>query len=311
MREKIIPIIIGIILAGAASYMLKTYLDQQKVEFRKQAEETVVNMQRSQVGIFVASMNIAAGEDIGLNAVESTVVFDQQVPPDAIRNLSQLEGKVASRDIRKGDVILASMIGAGVRREREAGISLAMAVPEGMRAVSIAVDNIASLGGMIRPGNHVDIIGILPTSLKAGDKQVASIPIFQDVLILAIGDDMGLVVDDGGSRKGLFTGKKKEEKKSTGGVPLITLALKAEEVGILSYVQEYGKIKLILRSPGDTGRQVMYPIDSQAFMQYLMSQGGIAPAPKEEEKPEVEVKKKRTIEINRGAKKEVKEIAND
>jgi len=154
------------------------------------------------------------------------------------------------------------------------------------------VDNIASLAGMLKPGDYVDVIAALPLPVQgpngAVSSQPAVIPLFQNILILAVGQDLGSQV------KGESRYKKEEAKEAS---PLITLALTPQESNLIAFVQEQGKVRLVARSPADSQVQPFQPVGWDALMQYIMPQLG---------EQKVEVKEPDdVVEIYRGLNKEV------
>ena len=110
---------------------------------------------------------------------------------------------------------------------------------------------------------------------------------------------------------------------------MVTVALSPEEISVISFVQDEGKIKLSLRMPGDTtvinyqeqmqqqlasNHMPTAPVmDYNAFYAYLVSHGLIVPprqAPSEDSSDASAKKKEkpRQVEVYRGDKKEVKEL---
>jgi Flp pilus assembly protein CpaB len=49
--------------------------------------------------------------------------------------------------------------------------SLSFAVPEGMRAISISADQVLSAGGLVLPGDYVDIIAVFNVKNAQGDEE--------------------------------------------------------------------------------------------------------------------------------------------
>jgi Flp pilus assembly protein CpaB len=121
-------------------------------------------------------------------------------------------------------------------------------------------------------------------------KQVSMMPLFQNVLVLAIGQDLGGISMEAGSRY------KKEEPKAPS--PIVTLALSPQEASLIAFVQEQGKIRLILRSPADSQITSVAPANWDTLLMYLTPQGPPVP-PAREEPP------KKTVEIYRGLEKEI------
>jgi len=66
---------------------------------------------------------------------------------------------------------------------------LAEMIKPTLRAVSIPVDAIASVSGMIKPNDHVDILGtfIFPSATVTGGVETITLTVLQDVTVLATG----------------------------------------------------------------------------------------------------------------------------
>jgi pilus assembly protein CpaB len=183
-----------------------------------------------------------------------------------------------------------------------AGAGLASATPVGKRAITIAVDNVASLAGMLKPGDYVDVISLLPVPVEAADgtqaKQAAVVPLFQNVLVLAVGQDTGT-----SSAPGVEQARYKEETKTTEASLLITLALSPQEANLLAFAQEQGKIRLALRSPADSKVELLQPAGWETLFQHLMPKEAATAAEAQKEKTQ-EGLPGRTVEIYRGLHKE-------
>jgi pilus assembly protein CpaB len=184
---------------------------------------------------------------------------------------------------------------------KESG-ELADVTPVGKRAITLSVDNIASLAGMIQAGDYVDVITMLPVPVQSPDgkqtTQTAIVPLFQNVLVLAVGQEIGTVSRE----KGRY--EKTEARRETS--PLITVALTPQEASLIAFVQEQGKIRFVLRSPTDSQIEVVQPATWDTLFQYIM--------PKDKQVADSESAKKEElvsslpvpsyVEIYRGLKKE-------
>ncbi|MCM8770847.1 MAG: Flp pilus assembly protein CpaB [Candidatus Omnitrophica bacterium] len=285
------PLVISLILALVAIFMMQSYLNQQKQKIAEELEE-----QKRQVAtVFLAKDNIRAGEVIKRDMLKSANMPIRFLQPKTATSLEQIEGRVALVPIEKGEYILLTKLMA-----RGEGENLAQLTPPGKRAVSIVVDSIAGLGGMVRPGDYVDVISIIPIPTMGADgKQVVqatTVTLFQNVLVLAVGGKTDLAEILAEEKK-----KKSEEKTSPPVFnPIVTLALAPEEANIVSFLQEQQvRLRLALRSPGDaTTVPVQPPATWDMVLKYLYP--GYTP-----QMPEEEVTKPPpTIEIQRGPKKE-------
>ncbi len=265
-RQKII-IIIGVVLALVAAFMTKTYIDQQRQQVIEEAKKRIATIQESipknQAKIVVAVKDIPKGTIINSDSLTTSVIPEQYVQPQAVSSPERIMGMVAILPIAKGEQITLTKL----VQPRQLG-GLAEGTPVGKRAITIAVDNIAGLAGMIKPGDYVDVIALLPVPVTTPEgkqaNQVAVMPLFQNVLVLAVGQDTGAVTTAGRRQQ---EGEKRSENS-----PLITLALTPQEANLIAFVQEQGKIRLTLRSPADSQVQPLQPASWDTLFRYLMPQ---------------------------------------
>ena len=289
-RQKII-IIIGVLLALMAVFMTKAYIDQQRNQVIDEAKKKIAsiekNIAKNEVKVLVANKDISRGAAITAENTEISIIPEQYRQPQAV-SADRAIGMVAVVPISKGEQVSLNKLA----QPRQLG-GLAEGTPVGKRAITIAVDNISSVGGLVKPGDYVDVMALVPVPVQAPDgkqvNQMAVMPLFQNVLVLAVGQDIGAITS--------ASGKKEAEKRSDNS-PLITLALQPQDANLIAFVQEQGKLRLTLRSPADSQMQATQPASWDTLFRYLM--------PPKQEVPEPETKAPATdyVEIYRGLNKE-------
>lgn len=297
MRKKL-PLIIGVVLSLVAVYLIKIYTDQQRQVIIEDARKSIERIRTEQVPVLVATQDVPKGSTIDNNSVGVAVIPMQHVQPQAATSLDRIAGMVTLVPISKGEQITLNKL-MPVKEAAPVAGTLAMVTPIGKRAITISVDSISGLGGMIRPGDYVDVVAmtVIPVSTAEGNQvtQSAVVPLFQNVLVLAVGQNTGAVPP---AAEGRY---QTEQPAAAGASPLITLALSPQEANFLAFIQEQGKIRLSLRSPADAEVEPLRPASWDTLLQYLMPSETIEP--KEEEK-EIEEEPKEYIEIYRGLIKE-------
>ena len=110
--------------------------------------------------------------------------------PRAMTKPEDVQGRVATVPIAAGSQILATMLGD------ESEGALAYEVPSGQRAVAIGAADVMGVGGLVRPGNRVDILGTFefgrPTGISQNgiityaDERTETRLMMQDVRVLAV-----------------------------------------------------------------------------------------------------------------------------
>ncbi|MFA5144918.1 MAG: Flp pilus assembly protein CpaB [Candidatus Omnitrophota bacterium] len=294
MQKQRIILLAGVGLALIVVVLIKVYLDQQKQVASEEARREAARLRASSVAVLIAKDNIPKGTLVKQELLETKVVPSQELMPQAATSLDRISGMVTMVVIPKGQQITLNTLSF----PRQAG-GLAEVTPVGKRAVTINADNIASLAGMIKPGDYVDMIAMIPVSVQISEgkqaTQLASVPLFQNVLVLAVGQDIGTMAQAGaGGRYNKGEGVQQQRQEISS---LITIALNPQEASLISFVQEQGKLRLALRSPADSQTQQLKPIGWEALFQYLMP-ADTAKQPKEEIKPVG------YVEIYRGLKKD-------
>ncbi|TRZ49125.1 Flp pilus assembly protein CpaB [bacterium] len=300
MQKQRIILIIGVVLALIATFLVKMYLDQQSRNASKAAEEVAKvkyeRMQReveaAQTPVLVAKEDIPAGVALEPQSLEVKVVPNQFVQPQAVTSFNRITGMFTVAPIVKDEQITLTKL-AYQKQQGSAG-GLAEVTPTGKRAITIRVDEITSVGGMTKAGDYVDVLTIVGLPVRTADgkeaMQTTIIPLFQRVLVLAVGQQIAAApaAEPGSARY-------KEEKPAFS--PLITLSLGPQEASIISFIQEQqGKIQLVLRSPADGRTEPVSLITWDTLLQYL--------SPAKGEEATLQSKKEEYIEIYRGLNKE-------
>lgn len=285
LQKQQIILAIGVLLALVTIILVQFYIDQQRrIDIEKskaEAQKVIKEFQANLSTVLVAKQFIPAGKALEAEMVEGVPILAQQRESKAVSAAARIDGMIAVMDIGPNEQITMDKVTYASRKK----VGLSEATPPGKRAITISVDNISSVGGMIKPGDYVDVVAMAPSmplvdSDGKKSSQPAILPLFQNVQVLAVGQEVGAPSP---------LNLKKDEKLPASSS--ITLALGPEEANIISFVQEQGKIRLMLRSPTDAKTQETHPIGWDAVFQYLVPS---------EEKPQGQ-----TVEIYRGLNKEI------
>jgi len=287
-KRTLFTLISGVVLCVVALVMTKMYLDQQKLAIQEKAKKAIANAQANQSAVLVSKQDIPQGSVIESDMLATAIVPTKFVQPQAVSSLDRIAGMVTLAPISEGEQISLSKL----TNERKASVGdLAGTTPSGKRAISIMVDNIASLSGMVKPGDYVDVLATIQIPVQGADGQVTRqmvvVPLFQNVLVLAVGQNTR-VVSRSGSRYA-------QAPAASGGGGLITLALGPQEANLIAFVQEQGKVRLTMRSPADAKIEPMASASWDSLFQYIMP-------PKQDVKPVVDTTE--YVEVFRGLNKE-------
>jgi len=178
------------------------------------------------VPVVMAADDIQVGTKLEAHQVHVVTLPQSAVPPGAFSATSQVLGRGAILPVSKGEFILPSKLAA-----LNAGTGLPSMIPQGMRAVSVRVNDVVSVAGFVQPGTHVDV---LATGQGGGnDRQTTTV--LENVLVLAVGKSL--------DRNPLADAQT---------APVITLAVSPDDAQKLALVSQEGRIQLSLRNPMDT-----------------------------------------------------------
>jgi pilus assembly protein CpaB len=183
----------------------------------------------------VAAKRIPARSLISADMVEVRQLPAQAVHPFALTDVQLAIGKIANADIEAGEQVLMPKIDE--RNIDKAG--LAFNIPEGMRAISIAVNDAAGVSGYIKPGDRVDIVISLMVKVEEGaavSKEPRTFLAIQNAEVLLTGT---------------------QTLNSDAAAPAhayehITIAVTPDDALTLYLAQVSGQITVLLRSPFDT-----------------------------------------------------------
>jgi pilus assembly protein CpaB len=181
------------------------------------------------VGVAVAVVDIPLGSTINSNQVALSSWPRELKPKDAYLSVKPIVGRLAMRDILRGEPIVESRL---VPPDKNSGL-LSLKVPPGMRAFSVKVNEVVGVGGFIVPDSRVDVVVTTAVSPDRQQDQVSK-TFLQDVLVLAAGQ---LV-------------EQKDNKPVT--VNTVTLAVTPEDSEKLALASNDGKIQLVMRNFSDS-----------------------------------------------------------
>lgn len=141
----------------------------------------------------------------------------------------------------------------------QSGAGLPATIPEGMRALSVAVNEVVGVAGFVIPGTMVDVLvtGNVAGSGRGSSENITR-TILENVKVLAAGQKIE---------------QDREGKPQT--VPVITLLVTPDDAARLTMASTEGKIQLALRNTVDT-KLVVPP----AVLQGSLFSGGAPPPPK-------------------------------
>ena len=218
-RRLLMILTLAIVCGGSAAYFALTYLRQNTP--RLIAAETP----RHQVA--VAARDLPLGTQLKAEDVKMIDWPGDAVPLGFVSSADLVVGRGLITPVRANEVLLEGKLAA-----KGAGAGLAITIPEGMRAVSVRVDDVIGVAGFVLPGTRVDVMLTLPPKLDR--KETVTQMILQNMPVLAAGQ---IVQQDA------------QGKPMT--VSVLTLMVTPAEAELLVLAANEGKIQLALRNTLD------------------------------------------------------------
>jgi pilus assembly protein CpaB len=177
---------------------------------------------------------------------------------------------------------------------REAGAGLPATIPAGMRALSVAVNDVIGVAGFVTPGTTVDVLvtgAVMGTSQSNGSTITRTI--LENVRVLAAGQKIE---------------QDRDGKPQT--VPVITLLVTPDDAGKLAMASTQGKIQLALRNTVDVKATDPAPV----LQSTLFASSAPPPPPERLAVPRKVIPPPPpalfTVEVINGGKRETKSFPN-
>jgi pilus assembly protein CpaB len=222
--------------------------------------------------VVVAKSNIPVATRITADMVEMRQISEDAVHPDSFSSTEGIVGNIARYPITAGEQVLSDRVAAGSSALPEGEeLSLPYIVPEGKRAVSVGVSDLIGAGGLLRPGDYVDVI--LTVELQSGD-EIGRI-VLQNLEVLALDQEMDKVapeVEGDEQTRVASAGSKTKPDAVT-----VTLAVAPVEGEVLATADQCaenfsGRLALALRPFGDHDTVEVRPTWSETGPTPLCSQ---------------------------------------
>lgn len=175
MRSKMI-LVLAIIMGLITTFLFYSYTNNLNEQ---------VTMNENVMKVVAATQPIEKNQKLTSELVEYITVPEKGVHPQAIKDIAQLEGKVVTANIEKGEIILKHRL----QDPNNEQLFVSRKVKEGYRAVSIGANFVQSVSNLIEPEDYVDVI--LTEVIKSPQQDVVTSQlVLQKARVLAVGSRM-------------------------------------------------------------------------------------------------------------------------
>lgn len=221
--------------------------------------------------VVVARRDLPRGATLDADSFASRAIAADVLPATVVRasDFPRLAGARLASPMRAGEPLLDGSVAGG------GALALATALPAGERALTIQVDEVNSLSGMLQPDDRIDLLLSFKRTGTAQDADL-TLPLMQNVRVLATG-------------RQVRPGAAQEAEDGARNFSAITVAVLPEQAQRLVVAQRAGRLTATLRNPADPDRSVRRPLDLDDLLQPTRSRqavtraelivGGVAQAP--------------------------------
>src|SRR3990170_14937 len=153
----------------------------------------------------VAKGDIPARARITVEMLEIRKLPKDLVSPQAFSDPAKLVNQVAIYPIARGEQVLSGKVTAPGNlavpgREAAPTLPLSYTIPQGQRAMAVSVSEVSGAGGLVLPGDRVDIIGTFSVKVFGADgkdplkseelDKYLTFTVLQNVQVLAVAQDV-------------------------------------------------------------------------------------------------------------------------
>lgn len=219
--------VVALIFAGLASWGVYNYLEKESSKTKAGQMDRAV----------VAVGDLPVGTKLNATQIKVVPWPKESKPQGSFADVASVTDRLVIKPVSAGDVITEQKLLP--KDVKGGGGMMTYVVPEGHRAVTVGVNEVAGVAGFLVTGNQVDVV--LTTQIPNRTNENISKIILQDVPILATGQ---------------ITTEQKDGKPIV--VPTVTLDLTPENSEKLVLAASKGSLQLLLRNVMDKA-----PVDSK------------------------------------------------
>jgi Flp pilus assembly protein CpaB len=169
--------------------------------------------------VLVAKGDLRVGIFITESSVAARRVHPGDVPPGSATRVTDVVGRFVSWPILDGQFIPTRALA----QDRASLIAGGLSVPAGFRALSVPITAAEAAGGVLRPGDLVDVLAVAKNQAPGASPAPAT-TLGKRVLVLGMRTDQGQALDAGGG-----SGTVRGLNFSSNRIASVVLAVAAED----------------------------------------------------------------------------------
>ena len=232
MNTRRITLIIAVVLAVGTGILTLRYLSN----LNSQQQQVAVELKT----VVVTSQDVPARSKLTADMLTLTKRPAGDVEPGSIEDPKQAVGDVAQISLPAGTVLTASNVGTPY------SVGLTVRLKPGMRAISIPVDKVKSVSGLMQPGDRVDVLASVNKGPGVPPK---TFTIIRGAIVLAINATLeGAPTTDAAGAT--------PPPADNSGVGTVTLGVTPAQADLLTVADINTTLRLALRSPEEPVRSL-------------------------------------------------------
>jgi pilus assembly protein CpaB len=231
VNTRRITLIIAIVLAVGTGILTLRYLSN----LNAQQQQASVEMKT----VVMTNVDIPARGKITADMLTIAKRPASDVEPAALDDPKQAEGDVALISMPQGSVLTQSNVGT------PAAVGLTVRLKPGMRAISIPVDKVKSVSGLMQPGDRVDV---LATVNKGPGVPPKTFTIIRGAMVLALNSTLEAAPNPVAGAT--------PPPSDNSGVGTVTLGVTPAQADLLTDADINATLRLALRSPEEPVRSL-------------------------------------------------------
>lgn len=218
MNTRRIPLLAGLILAFGTGVLMLNYLNSVR------AQTATATQPRK---VLIAVRDIPARAPITAEMLGTANRLASEVDSDAFDDPAKAVNHLSLITIPAGSTITASKVATFN------ALALPRRLANGLRAVSISIDRVKGVSGLIQPGDRIDVIAVPP---RVSNETPKATTILRGALVLAMGAEME-------------TARATPPPEAPNNLTTVTLAVTPQQADLLALADVNTTLRLALRPP--------------------------------------------------------------
>jgi len=245
---------LAVVLGVAAAMVMSNYLKGREQTLEVEAKKRASGGPTTE--IVAAGMDIPRGMVLGTQNLTKREILADLVTDEMVlvRDFERIDGVKSTRPIQAGWPLRMADVTEKVK-------GFADGLEEGLRAITIDVDEINSMAQMVKPGNMVDLMLIVPDK-NDPDGGLRAVLVLQKVKVLATGQSIAPSAGSKGGPMGDYGNAGGNAQRYSN----FTFEVTPQNAARIALAQQLGKIRAVLRGNDDSTMVSLADINTKAML---------------------------------------------